>query len=156
VRAAETYHNAAAPLGPTSLKVVVLRAGRGIKIKGRGVGLALATSEGTVGVRLTTGTVRNCALFTPPTVRKDVPGYFAASGPTPSSLVDCATLVPGATTTSSSSTTSTTSSTTTSTSLRIFPSCGTIVGGGGGCDPGICFGTDVCTPTFEPQSTNPF
>jgi hypothetical protein len=60
--------------------------------------------------------------------------------------------IPSETTTTTTSTSTSTSTTTTS--LVFFPPCGA-AGGGGTCN-GICFGTDVCTPSFEPQSANPF
>jgi hypothetical protein len=106
------YGNPAAAPGPTAIKVVTLKEGRGLKVVARGVGLALAGPQGTVGIRLGTGSLRNCARFDAPTIRQDVAGRFKATYSGGSVLVDCNDLLPPPpTTTTTSSTTSTTAST---------------------------------------------
>jgi hypothetical protein len=119
------FFNRSAPDGLSSVRTVVLKRGRLVKVTGKGVGLALATSEGAVGIRITTGSLRNCALFGSSTVRRDEAGVFDAHNATTAGLADCSNTSLGGTepttTTSTSapdttSTNTTTSSATTSTS----------------------------------------
>ena len=72
------YRNPTAPAGPTSLRLVSLQSTRRVKIVGRGVGLPLAGPQNRIGVRITTGTLRQCALFEDPSVRVDQAGEFFA------------------------------------------------------------------------------
>jgi hypothetical protein len=107
------YVNKDAPSGPTALKVVVLKETKVLKLVGKSVGLPLTGTLGDVVVRVTTGSLRNCARFDAATIRRDEPGKFIAKGALASSLTDC---VNGPPTTSTSSTTSTSTSTSTSSS----------------------------------------
>jgi len=47
-------------------------------VTGKSVGLALAGSQGTIAVRITTSTLHNCTIFGPATIVKDAPGRFVA------------------------------------------------------------------------------
>lgn len=59
-----------------------LRQGRVLKITARSVPLAMTTPLGGVGVRITMGSTRTCALFDGPTVVSDVAGSFVARNAT--------------------------------------------------------------------------
>ena len=81
--------------------------GRKLKVAGRKVGITLnEQSQGTIGVVLTIGTFRYCAVFGPGSVTVDTPGRFSArQALAPSS---CPAGTPATTTTIASSTTTTT------------------------------------------------
>jgi hypothetical protein len=101
------YVNKDAPGGPVALKIVLLKEGKVLKVVGKETGVAMTGTLGDVVVRITTGTLRNCARFDAATIRKDEPGKFIAKGAVASSLTDCASGPP--TTMVTTSTTSTTS-----------------------------------------------
>jgi len=84
-----SFSNPDAPASPSPVKRLKLSAGRSLKVLAREVGLPLDGSEGQLGVRLTTGSVRNCALFGPSTVRRDEVDAFKASKADPGALADC-------------------------------------------------------------------
>jgi hypothetical protein len=52
-------------------------------------GVPLAVPEGAVGIRVRAGSLRTCALFDVPTVRRDQPGRFVASGALAAAVPDC-------------------------------------------------------------------
>jgi hypothetical protein len=81
------FVNRSSPGGLSSVKAVVLKRAKGIKVVGKGAGLALAGSQGAVGVRVTYGTIRVCARFAGANVKRDVSGQFLAVGSAP--LADC-------------------------------------------------------------------
>jgi uncharacterized delta-60 repeat protein len=83
------FVNPAAPAGPTAIKVLTLKEGKVVKLVARSVGLALAGPQGSVGIRITTGTLRNCALFDVASIRRDQAGLFRATNALAASLVDC-------------------------------------------------------------------
>ena len=116
------YRNSVAPAGPSPLKVVVLKQGKQMKLTGAAIGLALTAPQHSLAIRVTTGSLRNCAVFGASTVRRDQPGSFLATKALAPSIPDCsdASLGGGASTTTSTTvaptTTSTPASTTTTTS----------------------------------------
>jgi len=57
------YRNGSAPAGPSPIRAIRLREGKGLRIVAEAVGLALATPQGSVGVRIAIGGTRICALF---------------------------------------------------------------------------------------------
>jgi hypothetical protein len=128
------YRNPDAPGGPSPVKSVVLKQGKRIKLVSRGVPSSLVGPHGAIEIRLTTGTLRNCALFDGPTIRHDEPDRFVARGAVASSLTDCTEPPPP----------------TTTTTQPPYQPCS----GGAGyptCD-GACPGTDECGPNFDPAS----
>jgi hypothetical protein len=143
-RDSHVYTNPDAGPGPLPIETVVLRQGSSIKVVARFVHLNLAGPQGTVGVRLTTGTHQNCAWFDAPTIRKDVANHFKAKGSFAGGRADCLNLLPLPPTTTSTSTTTTTSLTTSTT--IVFPSCGPVSTCGGPCAPG-----DTCLPMIDFQ-----
>src|SRR6185503_18023101 len=120
-----TYRYRAAS-GP--VRVAVIRNGRMVRMTARASGISLdEASQGTIGVQLSAGTQRYCAVFGG-SVRVDRPGRFSARrAPTPGACPG-----PSPTTTSSTSTTSTSSTTTTTVSAL----CGNLtIEGAEQCDP---------------------
>jgi hypothetical protein len=74
-----TYRNAAAPAGPSVVRSAKLRQLKSIKLAARETGLALTAQQGSVGIRITMGSLRLCALFDAGVVI-DQPGHFLARG----------------------------------------------------------------------------
>jgi hypothetical protein len=71
------------------VRVALIKGGRMLKIASRGVGLPLPGGVGAVGVRIVTGDVRNCALFTLETIVKDDPGRYIARAARADAVADC-------------------------------------------------------------------
>jgi hypothetical protein len=117
------YLNPWAPAGPTTVKEIELEERDGIHVTGRATGLSLAAPLGRVGVRLTLGSLRYCALFDESTVVIDRNGRFGARDCLAAALPDCSdaslrTLpLPPETTTTTSTTPPTSTSSSTSTSV---------------------------------------
>jgi hypothetical protein len=84
------FVNKEAPEGVSEIRAALLREGRVLKIIARGAGLALAGPQGSVGVRITSGEIRNCALFDAPSVQRDETDLFRARNAT-TVPADCAT-----------------------------------------------------------------
>ncbi len=83
------FVNREAPDGISEVRVALLKEGRLVKIVATRTGLALAAPQLSVGVRITTGSLRNCALFNTPTIQRDEAGLFKARKAPPA--VDCQT-----------------------------------------------------------------
>jgi hypothetical protein len=83
------FVNADAPDAFSSIKRMIVKQARSVKVSGKGAGLPLAGSQGAVGVRITMGTLRNCTIFGPSTIIKDVPGKFLAKQATADGVGDC-------------------------------------------------------------------
>ena len=83
------FRNAAAPDTLSPLKVVVLKQGRVLKIIGRSTGLALTVPQGSVGVRIVTGSLRSCARFDASTMRRDEAGRVVARAASAAGVADC-------------------------------------------------------------------
>lgn len=85
----QRYRHQAAPDASSALASIRLHDTGGVRIVGRRAGLALDGNERRVGIRITMGTIRHCALFEPATVKRDEPGAFRAAGAPASALADC-------------------------------------------------------------------
>lgn len=83
------FRNGAAPGGPSPIRSIALREGRGLRIVARAVGLGLAGPQGSVGVRVEIGSIRVCALFGGDAVLRDEAGHFAAERASAPGLVGC-------------------------------------------------------------------
>jgi hypothetical protein len=134
------FTNGSAPAGISVVRSGKLRERRGIKIVARETGLALAAPQSSVGIRITTGSLRNCALFDAATIVRNEPNRFIARGAISSSLADCSDASLGATT-----------STTT-----LPPGCGNgVVEGSEQCDGASCGDpsgfVDGCFPPGDPN-----
>ena len=86
------YKNKDAPLGPSSLKKLVWKTGKGktLKLAGKALGLPMAAPHGEIAVRLTAGALRLCALFDASSLKRDLPTSVVGKGAVASSLPDCA------------------------------------------------------------------
>ncbi len=89
------FVNGDAPSGVSPVRAVVLKQGRVLKVVARETGLALAGPQGSVAIRLTTGNLRNCALFGSGTVRRDEANAFTATGAFASAIGDCSDVTLG-------------------------------------------------------------
>src|SRR5262245_6661654 len=87
--ASYTYRNGGAPAGPSPIKMIRLRQGKGLKILARTAGLQLTAPQGSVGVRIEMGSTRTCALFADAAVRKDELGRFLARDAAAPGLGEC-------------------------------------------------------------------
>jgi hypothetical protein len=139
------FRNGDAPAGPSPVRLVLLKEGRVLKVAARTVGLPMLAPQETVGIRVTTGTLRSCARFDAASVRKDVPGKFIAKGALAAVLADCSDAsLGGGTPATSTTATSTTSSTTLAPCALIpdpfEPMCG-----------GACPAGSRCVAEFSPQ-----
>jgi len=83
------FRNTGAPGGPSPIRAVSLRAGKGIRIVARAAGLGLAGPQGSIGVRVEMGSTRLCALFTGGAVLRDEAGLFVAKHSAIPGLVEC-------------------------------------------------------------------
>jgi hypothetical protein len=101
-----SFRNGGAPDAFSSFRSITLRQGNTIKITGKLAGLPLTEPSGSVAVRITTGALRNCAIFTGAAVVKDVAGSFAAHNAPAPAITDCSNAsLGGVTTTTTTSTT---------------------------------------------------
>ena len=83
------FKHAAAPDPVSAFASIRLHETGGIRFVGKRAGLALGGNEHRVGIRITMGGSRFCALFQPRSVRRDEPGAFLAKGASASELADC-------------------------------------------------------------------
>jgi hypothetical protein len=83
------YTNSFAPGGPSLAKALMLRQGRQFKLTAKDVPLPLAASQQRVGIRITMGSLRACAIFLTPTIDKDEPGKFVGKYAQSISLPNC-------------------------------------------------------------------
>jgi len=141
------FRNGEAPAGASPVRRVLLKEGRIMKVAAKAAGLPLLQSQGAVGIRVTTGTLRSCARFDAASIRKDVPGKFIAKGALAVLLADCsdASLGGGTPTTSTSTTATTSTSSTTLAPCALIPdpfepTCG-----------GECPAASRCVAEFNPQ-----
>ena len=84
------FVNPGAPDGFSAVKSAVLKQGRLVRVSGKRAGLALVGGLGRVAVRITTGSLRSCALFDAASVVADVPGRFVARAAAVPAAADCA------------------------------------------------------------------
>ena len=83
------FKNLAAPGGISVVRSITLKQGRQLKVSASATGLALVVPQGSVGIRITTGALRSCALFDGITSTVDVPGTFIAKKAVVGSLTSC-------------------------------------------------------------------
>lgn len=85
------FKNAAAPAGIATAQRINMTGSKILKVLLKdGVDFNLGQPLGSVGIRITTGALRNCALFDGPTIRKDTGyGVFVAANATAASMQDC-------------------------------------------------------------------
>jgi hypothetical protein len=73
----------------TPLRRVVFRDGKQLQMSSDDAGVSLASPLGQIAIRITTGSLRSCALFGPATVQRDAAGVFLARDASASALSDC-------------------------------------------------------------------
>jgi hypothetical protein len=83
------YSNKLAPGGATPVRAVLLKAGKGIKILARGVGLPMQVPAGLIGIRITIGSLRQCTRFASPYVKLDAPEWFDGRNAPAPAIPDC-------------------------------------------------------------------
>lgn len=75
--------------GATPVALVQIKEGKQLKIQVRAVGFTLVPPTGPIGIRITSGSQRNCALFTPATITKDGVNVWSARNAGAAGLADC-------------------------------------------------------------------
>ena len=178
VRGVFRFRNPIAPSGPSRVKSVLLKPGKRLVVLARTPGFSLdESSQQSIGVTLTMGSLRYCTL-SGGRVRRNRPGSFnARKAPAPpacplvvvttstTSSTTTVTTLPGATsstatstsTTSSTSETSTTSTTVTTTTSTLVAGCAPPATAAGAVEFTIAPGTANCGgPAFSPASPGPF
>jgi hypothetical protein len=84
------FKNSEAPSGISLVKTVLLKQGKRLKIDSRAAMLPLLAATTRVAIRITTGGLRTCALFTAPDARKNETNRFVAGKvPPPGGSADC-------------------------------------------------------------------
>jgi hypothetical protein len=118
------FKNAGAPGAISTFRSITLRQTKVLKLAGKETGIAMGAPLGSVGIRITTGSLVNCARFPAETVRRDADATFIARNTLASATADCsaASLAAAPTTTTTTSTMTTLGSTSTTTST--IPVCG--------------------------------
>lgn len=83
------FLNRQAPLGLSPAKSATIRQGKLLTVTAATTGLGLDGPQGRIGIRITTGALRNCALFDGATIKKDRAGWFVGRHAAASALADC-------------------------------------------------------------------
>jgi hypothetical protein len=83
------FSNPDAPAGISPVRMVVAKEGKLIKLIAKDPSLLVPGSLDRVAIRITMGSLRNCALFGPGSIRKDAPGVFLAKKAPAPAIVDC-------------------------------------------------------------------
>lgn len=83
------FMNSFAPGGISPVRNALLRQGKLLTLKANAIGLPLLGPQGTVGIRITTGTLRSCALFDAATIKRDTASVFVARNAIAANLSDC-------------------------------------------------------------------
>jgi hypothetical protein len=83
------FVNKLAPTGVSTFSSFLLKSGKAIRIRGASTGLPSGGSLGAVGIRITMGSTRVCALFDATTIRRDEGRVFLARDAKAASLSDC-------------------------------------------------------------------
>lgn len=83
------FINKQAPNGVSTVSSMLIKSGRAIRLRGTSVGFGATGALGTVGVRITMGSLRSCALFDENAIRRDEGRVFLARNATTGGLTDC-------------------------------------------------------------------
>lgn len=83
------YKNPLAPGDPSPVRSMSLRQGRVLKITAKDVALPLTSPLGSVGIRITMGSTRSCALFDAAAIVSDQAGRFVGRNAPAAALPDC-------------------------------------------------------------------
>jgi hypothetical protein len=85
------FVNKLAPGGVSTVSAFLLKSGRAIRLRGAAVGLTTptATTRGPIGIRITMGSLRTCALFDESTIDRDDPRVYLARDAKSEAIPDC-------------------------------------------------------------------
>lgn len=83
------FKNADAPEGPSAVKSLFLKEGKQLRVDATSTGLMGPGPQGAVGIRVTIGSVRSCALFEGGSVVADRVRRFLGRNATATALTDC-------------------------------------------------------------------
>ena len=83
------FSNPDAPDASSAVKKITFVNSKILKVVAKDVALPLVSAQGRVGVRVSVGAFRTCALFDAANVRRDVSGSFTAKIAEPTLLTDC-------------------------------------------------------------------
>ncbi len=142
-------------LAASPIRTAELRQARGIRVTGTDVGLPLDGAQGAVGIRITAGSRRNCALFGPTTVQRDVAGEFRAHNALASAIADCSDVTLTGTPTTTTTSTTTTTLAPGSCADGPFPTCGGACPVGDICGPDLSSGCRCISPSSPCGGTAP-
>lgn len=87
-RVATYRYRSGGPVGTGEIQQVLLRSSRVLRVRGR-VGLTMDAAAGAAAIRVRMGSLRTCAVFSGPSVRRDNPGRFVGRHAPASALSDC-------------------------------------------------------------------
>lgn len=143
------YTNSDSPLGPSPLKTAQLKQGKMIKLSGKEVGLVLAAAQGGIAIRITTGSLRNCAVFGQASIKRDQANEFnAANAPAPA-IPDCSNASLGLATTTTTTTVAPTTTGPTTTATPTTTTSSTLPEGAELLDFTTALGSGVCGVTRD-------
>lgn len=91
-RSSHKYINPTAPAGPSPVRSMLIQQAKKVTLTAKSTGVPLAVASGAVGIRITTGGIRNCAFFGPASVRTQDAGRFLAKNAVAPADCDDATL----------------------------------------------------------------
>ena len=133
-RHAYRYRNAAGP-GVSRLRKVALVEGKGVRVRALSA-IGLGEPLGAVAIRVTTGSLRSCAVFDDASVRRNVVGHFVARDANAPAIADCddGTLLTALVACADSES----------------PTCGGPCPGGGVCAPDVVGGSCRCVFPTQP------
>jgi hypothetical protein len=83
------FKNGGAPGALSTFRSITLRQSKQLKLNGKETGLDSSAPLGAVGIRITTGSLVNCARFFQGTVTKDANGTFVGRNAPANALPDC-------------------------------------------------------------------
>jgi hypothetical protein len=83
------FVNKLAPSGVSTISSFLVKSGHAIRIRGAATGFPATDPLGTVGIRITMGSLRTCALFDAGTIRRDEGRVFLARNASAEALGDC-------------------------------------------------------------------
>ena len=134
VTASYKFDNALAPNGISPVRVLSLQQGKKIQIGAKAiVGVSLTGALAGMSIRITIGTLRNCARFDATTIRRQASGAFVAANAAATALTDCSDASLGIPS---------------GCQLSPFPTCGGPCPGDGVCTAGL--GSCTCISPSSP------
>lgn len=86
------YTNTSAPSGPTPIKKMQLRQGKGLILTSKQAGLAMTMATTRIAIRITVGSQRNCIVFDGPSISRNEPSRLKAQkndATVPPQVSDC-------------------------------------------------------------------